>query len=427
MKIRLEKNKISLYIIAFATIIAMFTKSIPANLVAVILLTISLILIKYNETYLMFPIFIFYYTFLGNILGMSVFRWYTFIFLASYIYNDLKLLKKLKISEFTVLSVYVLYIAVVMTRYGIRLAIFTLLDVVVVCLLVKKLNSNKNAIEGFFKVYVWTAIGSFIFSLGSNNVVTPTMMNGEYFEMIRNNGTFEDSNYMGFFYTIAIFSIITLKLFKYNYRIFIVIALYAMMMSSLSMTVLVVNIILWMIYLFVDNKINIKTLLLTIGVIVGCIFLFKWAINQPLDDNPISQFAHKIEYKLDALNNHDMDTFTTDRSALSEKHVEYYNNQNLLEKLIGFNAVNTKMVDIGYDYNYAAHNEYLDMLLNVGLIGEIILISILIKRQIYLYRKYRKTKEFNLLCIFMCKSAWILYAFTITMFLDYRFLIFYLL
>ena len=74
----------------------------------------------------------------------------------------------------------------------------------------------------------------------------------------------------------------------------------------------------------------------------------------------------------------------------------------------------------------ASHNEYVDLLLNVGVIGWLLMVGFLFWRIFTLYREYIESKSNVKLCFLICKVIWSIYAFSLTVFLDYRFLIFFL-
>ena len=122
-----------------------------------------------------------------------------------------------------------------------------------------------------------------------------------------------------------------------------------------------------------------------------------------------------------------MDSLTTGRSSHAEDHWNYYCKQNLWRMLIGGNCVNSLAIDPAID-TIAAHNEYVDLLLNVGFIGTFVLVLYLGKRLVQTYLDYRyNNNDKNALCVFMIKVVYVFYAATLTMFMENRFLLFYFL
>ena len=73
-----------------------------------------------------------------------------------------------------------------------------------------------------------------------------------------------------------------------------------------------------------------------------------------------------------------------------------------------------------------AHNEYIDLLLNVGLVGTALMLGFFFTSYLTYIKRYRQDRQDHDLCIVMLKTTWILYAFTLTLFLDYRFMLLFL-
>ena len=228
---------------------------------------------------------------------------------------------------------------------------------------------------------------------------------------------------MGFFFTIAVFSVITLKLFDKRIRYVIVLALYAMMMSSLSMTAIVVNLLVWSFYCAFTGKIKIKFIVIGIGVVALLIGLYNFGLENP-DTSVLGELSARIEEKLISLSKGDIGDVTTGRSDLTLEHLEYYFNSSFITLIFGGVPVNCKYIHP--DFEMAAHNEYVDMLLNVGLVGAFVMFRYFFSNYIDYFKKYRKSRSQNALFLVMIKTVWMCYAMTLTMFLDFRFMIFFL-
>ena len=244
-------------------------------------------------------------------------------------------------------------------------------------------------------------------------------------ELIRYTATFEDPNYMGFFFTIAVFSLLTLKLFHPKLRVLLIITLYAMMLSTLSITMIVVNALLWILYLFIAKKLNFKTILVCVIILAILISLYNIGLSAP--DTPVlGTLAYRIQEKLTGLFEDDLNSVTTGRTNLTLKHWEYFKEQSLFKMLIGMNGASPLKVEGGV-LNDVAHNEYVDLLLNVGILGTAVYLGFFVLRIIKLLSIYRKNKDREALCLFMIKSIWLLYGMTLTMFGDFRFSFFFFL
>ena len=136
----------------------------------------------------------------------------------------------------------------------------------------------------------------------------------------------------------------------------------------------------------------------------------------------IGDLAYRIEDKIKALKIQDYATVTTDRSQLSYLHLNYFMQQGVLKQLFGGNLANTYVVKFG-NIKAQAHNDYIDSLLNIGIIGTVIMFGCVIKRLYYVAKSYKSENAKEYLFIIMCKCIWLYYLATITTFLDFRFML----
>ncbi len=103
--------------------------------------------------------------------------------------------------------------------------------------------------------------------------------------------------------------------------------------------------------------------------LVGIIFLFSFYSNLPDNQrNPnIDAYVERMEGKYLSLVAGDMTDFTTNRSDLSERYMNYINHeQTLLGVIFGFNNIQI--------YDLAPHNTYIDFLLQFGYLGTFLIL-----------------------------------------------------
>jgi O-antigen ligase len=303
--------------------------------------------------------------------------------------------------------------------------VYAFIDIICCVLLVSgEIKNDDNKLKVFFTVYAFVALAAYLTGTICGNELEQIERPGfEIVEYSRFMATFEDPNYMGFFYTVAVFAVFTLKLFKPLYRILIIIALNIMMLTSLSITAIIVNAVLWLVYLVVSKKMTLKALI----VIVVVVFLMIAAYNYGLGagkDSFLGNLAYRIQEKIQELKRNNIGAATTGRSDLAAYHFEIYKSQPIFKMLFGGLSSNTYYIDpiLGN----AAHNEYVDLLLNIGLIGSLIMLGFFAYNLFVYYKEYLKGKNEKYLFLIMGKLIWVLYAFTLTMFLDYRFMFFFL-
>ncbi len=404
--------------IVLLLLVAGLTGIIPSTVQAVLVIGLCALLLLTDDLYLVYPIMIFYYSPFGQFAGMSVYRYFSIMFFLSVLLRHFREKFTLKWYVALTLAVMSSYALITFSSYNLRSALFLIFDILCIFILVKKYLLDDDKLKKFFTVYCFAAMLAFLTGVITGGVVENEVMNIEGEEVSRFNATFEDPNYMGFFYTIAIFSVISLKLFKPWLRIIIVIALYMMMLASLSMTAIVVNILVWMVYLVLTKKLKVKTFIVIILVAAVLVALYNYGLEN--SDTPIlGALSYRIDDKLSSLFSRDYDELTTNRTLITDKHLQYFNEQSVFKKLFGLNVVTSTHTMLGS----VAHNELVDMMLNVGIVGMLALMLCYLYRTIEVVVLYVKTKEPKYICITVLKAVWLCYALTLTMFADFRFML----
>ena len=228
---------------------------------------------------------------------------------------------------------------------------------------------------------------------------------------------------MGFFFTLAIFALVCLKLFNRRIRIFLVVVLYAMILTTLSMTAIIVNMMLWVIYLVIMKKFRWWSILVVAFVVILSLGLYEYGLSNP-SAPVIGDLSSRINEKLASLEAGDVGDVTTGRSSLAKAHFEYYINSSPLNILFGGIPSNPRY--IAPELRAAAHNDYIDMLLNVGFIGTAVLLLYFFRNIWTYYKKYSSTQATTDSFLVMAKCAWACYALALTVFLDFRFMVIFL-
>lgn len=398
--------------------------TLPQTLIAFAVIVCSCALFFSKALWLAFPIMIFYYESFGTLFGMSVYRYFTLLFFI-YVLSTHKCFS-FKTSYVVPLLTYLIYCLAVIAPFDVRRAVFVVLDIVCIWLLVSCYLTDVETLKTFFKVYIYAAICAFVTGviINSTQVVTQ-VIDGVVVEISRNYATFEDPNYMGLFYSVALFAMMSLSLFRTSIRVIFAVLLSCMILTSLSVTALIANALFWLIYLFVFRKINATAFCGIILVVLVLFGLYSYGIENP-DAPVIGGFSIRIQDKLESLLVGDLDGVTTNRTNLTEQHWEYFWDQSALRMLFGLNAVSTIKAEFG-DLSGVAHNEYVDLLLNIGILGTVVYLASFLSRTMKSFVKVWNDKDTYSGCVFMLKVIWIAYGFTLTMFGDYRFMLLFLL
>ena len=406
--------------IALMGVCSLLTGVAPQMILSIGILIGSVLLFLDGNLYLGYPFVMFYYELYGRLFGLSVYRIYTLLLLFLALLSLVRG-KGIRLKYLPVLIVYFFYTIAVMLPISPQRAIFSFVDIICcMFLIVAFITQDEKKLKSFFRVYVLVAVLAFVTGLIGGNTMVYEEIVGESAEITRYMATFEDPNYMGYFYTSAIFALVVLKLFHPKLRFLLVIALYLMILSTVSMTAIVVNVALWLFYLFLMKKMNIRAFAVSLIVVALFVGFYRYGLTNP-DAAIWGSMSMRIEEKLLELNRGDIGAVTTGRTDLSAEHLAYFTESSFLKKLFGGTAINTSFVDPAL--SGAAHNEYIDWLLNIGLLGTLIMAGFLIYSFFGYWKKAVKEKNDVYAFLAMIKANWMFYAATLTIFLDFRFML----
>lgn len=421
----LSNTRSSIYIVAFMVLSVALLGVIPQTVVSIVVLALSLVLILNGDIYMAFPIMIFYYQPLGTLFGMSTFRWFSFLYLAGFLLSRINGEKKSLLQDYEYLiplDIFFVFSIVAIGFNDFQRGAFAFFDVIIMFLLVTKELSDEDKSKTFFSIFVFTALASFLTGHTMGNTMSEqTFLDGALVELMRNNLTFEDPNYMGYFFTVAIFSIVAFKPFTKFVNVILIIILYLMLFTSLSITAIIINILMWFFYLVLERKAF--NYLPAIVIVALCMIgIYQYSLTNIGGENSFGQLAIRIQEKSMNLSSGDMEGFTTNRTMLTKEHLQLFAEQPPLRQLIGMNSVCPLYRDRNV-FGSLAHNEYVDWLLNIGIIGALLMLFFVGKRFWTAISNYREDESEHNLNIVLQKAIWILYAFTLTIFMDFRFML----
>lgn len=401
---------------------ALLTGIAPQTIVSVLAVAASAGLCLTGQIHLAFPVMIFYYSSFGTLAGMSVYRYYSFFLLLDVVIKNRIVVQKWQVAP---LLMFMLYVVCVVFPDNLRRGIFVLVDILCVIVIINGFLNDAEGLKRFFTIYVVTAFAAYFTGLVIQSTVTGIMQVGnEYMEISRNYATFEDPNYAGLFYSVGIFATLTLELFHPKIRALVVICLSCIILTTLSISALLINALLWVIYLCAFRKVKPITLICVVAVLAILVGLYQYGLQNP-DAPVVGMFSYRIQDKLQALEQRDYNEVTTNRTDSSADHLQYFANQSPFRMLVGMNGASVLKLDERIS-NIAAHNEYVDLLLNLGVIGTVIYLGVFLIRTVQCYQAMREQRDARGSCIFMMKMIWMLYGLTLTMFGDHRFMMLFL-
>ncbi len=411
------KINIPFWTVVIMVLLTALTGLFNQNILSMGIIACCAVLLYYDKLYMAYPFMIFYSIFYGVVFGLAVSRIYTFLLLGNELlrFNGKQRIKAKYLPPFLV---FFLYIIIVMLPVSVMGVVNVFFEIIGCFIVVSHIVKDEKVLRSFFSAYVIVCLTSFLSGMVAGNTI------GDEYHAIRFQATFEDPNYMGFFFTLAVFALITLKLFDKRLRYVMVVVLYAMILTSLSVTAIVVNVIMWVFYLIFMKKLRWSSLVIALVALVILVGLYNVGLENP--DIPfVGDFAERIDEKIDSFLMGNVEDVTTNRTDLAQEHLDYFMSLPFLKKLFGGTSVNVRYFDpvLGS----AAHNEYVDMLLNVGVIGTLIMFAYFFANFLRYIREYKQSHDVKNLFLIVSKVLWMVYATSLTMFLDYRFLLLFLL
>lgn len=364
------------------------------------------------------------YFYFGYFFITSIFHWFI-IFYIVYAFIRCKynaVILKVKTAPYIVC---ILYCLLVLSTNSLYTALLCMLEVTVVLFATTELKQSEYLFQGFWKMFVIAAISSAIVGLVGNNTIEASFSSGTgYYFFDRIIGTFDDPNYAGFYYNLAICVCFTMDVFKNRVlKYFVIALLYVMLIVSVSVTALFANIILILCVLLFKNRISLKTFLWIAALFSSLLILYYCALTHD-DWGYLYDFAVRLEQKIELFSTNDLSGVTSGRTSIAQSNFMYYWNQdNIFKYLFGLNGITTRYIDTT-KFVFASHNEYIDLLLNVGIIGLLLYMGNIF---VNAFTKSNRNYLFTAYETFI-KSArllYIVYAFTITLFLEPRFMVFH--
>ena len=377
-----------------------------------------------NDDYLLcLPILIFFYQQM-TIGSISVFRLYTIAYFLRFIYapkHDYNELKHYSLQAFIGLFFSVFVICPRELQRG----CFICLDIISIWFITSEIRAKKISTR-LLRWIVNAAIVSCFYGYFSHDaIILNEAINGTVYVMERYMGSFNDPNYASLFINIGIIICIAnpecfrTKMARYCSLILLTLGLAA----TISMTGIITLTIILLVFFVLKH--NFKGILGIIAII--CVLVIISTYYRDINpDGVLGQLYNRIVSKIGYLSNNDYDGFSTDRTSLAIKHWHYFWDQgNGLSILFGGNPISAAYTD-RLVINKAAHNEYVDLLLSIGIVGWIAYMG----SYLYMYIKditrlklYKSSEIYNEKnSLILIRFCYLLYGFTLTMFLDHRFL-----
>ena len=419
------KNELNpVYIMIFTALLTGINNTMQ-TIFSIVTLVIMLYAIKKDNKsiYIMFPILLFFYSQL--VIGtLSVFRLYSIILLFEIIKSGSY---KCSIPRVFVFMLIAIYISITYMFTSIKEGLFLIVDIFSVMTIAMTISTDKIIFKKFAKVFIVTAMASGIYGYvyGNKIIASYDYKAGEYANYSnRYIGTFNDPNYAGLFFNIALCYILFSEGIQKYRRIISIIIIESIIILTLSMTAISVNIMILIVYIFNKGSIILKGaisifLISIIIIMVNYKYVTIFEEIKIIDD--LFTRANIVVNDFMAGN---IEEATSSRSSIFNESLKKFSEQSLHNQLIGgnmFGKDDSQQVLNGKIISRDTHNLYLNLLLCTGLFGTVIIMSIFFIRSInkvIIYKKYKKDTDFMLL---LTSIVFTIYSFTLSMFPEWRF------
>lgn len=424
-KSKLNNEKILKILLILVYLLPIFTKTnIYYDFSISIFILIIIIFFFFNEKFfLILPILIFYSSNLIVIGEIKVFDVFLILFIVKAIFNKRIIFNKRLLIPTTI---FLIYCIGVIAYQDLKLTLTLTLTFIFVALYVSRVLKDKYSFSRFIKYFIFAAISTSVYGMLKLYFTNDSLVvvDGTLKTIARNIGTFNDPNYFGFFINIGILSLLALRNYYSRVMFFTCLSiLYISLISTISFTAILCNALGLMIFILFDTKNKMKNIF---SLILGIFFIITlWNFAPKYDIPFINDIIYRIESKGIGSDSINIDEVTTNRSYIWEKHLDFFSNQPSSKILFGGNY----LTDYGFDSNFdtVSHQSFIDMLINFGLIGTLILLLSFMKRTFEIVKEYFGTNNELFLVLILIKYVWIFYAFGLSMFPAWTFILFFLL
>ena len=136
----------------------------------------------------------------------------------------------------------------------------------------------------------------------------------------------------------------------------------------------------------------------SILLLLGMVLLFNLYINLPstMQNETINAYIDRMQDKLFLVQSGDISSFTTNRSSIADQKMDYFmNGQGVLKQLFGFNSL------FADGSNTVPHNTYIDLLLQIGLVGMILTLGHIVTSSIRAWKDKNRNRRDLLLKLLM--------------------------
>lgn len=291
----------------------------------------------------------------------------------------------------------------------------------------KEIEGNREKAKQIFESFTITMIISIIVGLIQERTSTElSTIGSNYMELPRFFATFNDPNYAALFINAAICMCLGMKLFPKTLRIIILGVLYIGMLMTVSMTAILCNIIVLFALRVMKYGIRLQFITTIIVGTIALVGLYFYALSS--DIQVLNVAATRIHLKIIALfEDNNVAAFTSGRAGLTAMHWNYLlEHGSIINWLIG-GIPSTALYCTPEIGGHMAHLEYLDLILNIGIIGMAFYLGCIITRFRKSIKQITNTERKTINEIALVKSAlylnYLVCSFSLSLFMEPQFFV----
>lgn len=387
------------------------------QIIGALSLVLFFIMLVQGKGYLSVPILIVFsdHLYIPFLSGMGLYKYAILILLLWDI-----LCKRVRVVSFSrmiqCLIVVLFILATLIEPKGLSIMVYAPV-VIYFALLCGKLRENDDMMKQFGTALVFSMLFSLAFGIIFNRFATEVSVIGNNnMDLSRFFASFVDPNYAGFFFNAAIAVCLCLKPFRILARFACIIPLYIGLIMTASITGIICNVAMLLILFFIKNGLHAKTLLIILLISATIVALYAYGLNSSITF--LNQICTRIDLKLQVLlDGEDLQAFTSGRTSLTAEHWRYLKENGKWFHWM-FGGIPSTALYVIPTLARVAHLEYVDIILNIGIIGAMLYLIAILSRALSALFTYLNDKREISLFSSLIYLNYLVYGLSISIFME---------
>ncbi len=402
------------------------------NLVPVfsILMLLCVCVCIFDDNFYLFAAIFIYMRFTMVIGDSPAYRIYSYLAVIKFLTQITKL--KIRPVYFPAIFVFAMHSIFAFGRIDgqMRLALNTLVDVVIIYLITLKVLSDKDLTRRFFIAFLMGGLSSGVYGWTNADVTVANKIRGAGAqEITRSFGTLSDANFAGFFYNACFYSSLMIKTIPKWLKGALMFIFLVLLLQTASLSAILVLGIVGCIVIILKFRAKSFFILLFAFVGISVALGFLLTIPQFRQIPAIQGYIIRINEKLTYLAMGRWDLLTTDRSALWAAALDIFNRKSLFGRLFGGSVITVMFIDYSM-VSIAIHQSIIQGLMNFGIVGTSFiyfpLLGVILWR-LYKHFNQRSGYEGEDIAIvrILFPVLFLIFGMTVDFFIDWGYLLFY--